>query len=85
LGRAKLAAIAVSVVAFVGALVGVVQASPNAIANMQAPGVVTQQGANSNVAQQFSRRSSSGNIAPLVLPQAPQMPTIRPFVRSRGS
>jgi hypothetical protein len=87
IGRIKLAAIALSVVAFLASLAGVVQASPAAIARTNA---AAQASALTQVAPvlppaRLGTGSSNGDVAPLVLPQRPQMPTIRPMIRSRGS
>ncbi len=86
LGRVKLGAIALSVVAFLASLAGVVQASPAAIAKMNAAqAAAVTQAAPVIPASQLGAGTSNGDAAPLVLPQRPQMPTIRPMVRSRGS
>lgn len=78
LGRIKVLAVIVSVVAFVGSLVGVAIANP-ATANRSAaasqPAVVLQ-------ATDLGVQPSAGS---LILPAQPQMPRIRPMTRTRGS
>ncbi len=90
LGRAKLATVAISAVAFVGALAGISQANPQtataqaAAARSSQPAPVTQQ-------VQLPRRSSSlaarRSPSSVVLPPLPQAPniTMRPYARTRGS
>ncbi|HEX9117316.1 MAG TPA: hypothetical protein VGA61_14710 [Anaerolineae bacterium] len=88
LGKAKLGAIAVSVVAFLGSLVAVAQASPAAIARMNtaAAGQATlAQSAPVAPSSRFRGGSQGSAVAPLNLPQRPQMRNVRPLVRSRGS
>jgi hypothetical protein len=90
LGRVKLGAIAFSVVAFVGSLAGVIRATPNTVkAPVAAQPVVVAQ-AQSLQRPAFDQQTSPfandiNNDPSLVMPVRPQMPTLRPFTRTRGS
>ena len=86
LGRARWATLGISLAAFVASLVGVVQASPAALARpgqVQAPSMPAQPAR--------PQLGSSQAAAPLVLPPVPQAPSpsqasrVVPRVRSRGS
>ena len=86
LERAKLTAIALSVVAFVGSLAGVIVATPNtkqAIDGLQPAISAPAPSSSANVPQLDSQLSNTE--APLVLPARPQMPSLRPLTRTRGS
>ncbi len=88
LGRVKLAAIALSAVAFVGSLAGVVRATPNTVRPQAAvqPAVQQQIAQAAPVAPQrpsfFAPQTQDGSF---VMPTRPQMPALRPFARTRGS
>jgi hypothetical protein len=88
LGRVKLGAIAFSAVAFVGTLAGVIRATPNTIKAPVAaqPAVVAQtQPLQSPALDQQASPFLNNNDPSLVMPVRPQMPTLRPFTRTRGS
>jgi hypothetical protein len=82
INRAKLAAVALAVVAFVSSLAGVVIANPG-VKQAQAAGPVSQ--AALTMPAPPAQLSQGDNGAPLVMPQMPQAPRLRPLVRSRGS
>jgi hypothetical protein len=78
LGRIKIVAVILSIVAFVGSLAGVAIANP-ATANRTV-----------QVAQNVAISPAPGiqtppSIGSLVIPTQPQMPRIRPMTRTRGS
>jgi hypothetical protein len=78
LGRIKILAVILSIVAFAGSLAGVAIANP-ATANRQPPAVQpVALGGASGIQQQL-------NDGSLVIPSAPQMPRFRPMTRTRGS
>jgi hypothetical protein len=78
LGRIKILAVILSIVAFVGSLAGVAIANP-ATANRT---VQVAQGVAISPASGIQAPSSIGG---LVIPAQPQMPRIRPMTRTRGS
>jgi hypothetical protein len=78
LGRIKIVAVILSILAFVGSLAGVAIANP-ATANRTVK--VTQGLAISPV----PGIQTPPNIGNLVIPTQPQMPRIRPMTRTRGS
>lgn len=86
LRRAKLGAVALSVVAFTGSLAGVAITNP-AVKNS---GVAVQTAAAANIPAiptppaQISQFSGGAGQS-FSMPQAPVMPAIRPMVRTRGS
>jgi hypothetical protein len=77
-GRIKIAAVILSVVAFIGSLAGVAIANP-ATANRQAQVV---QSASNGRAQGLGRQSGDES---LLIPSRPRMPSVRPMTRTRGS
>ncbi len=90
LGRAKLAAVAISLVAFVGALAGISQTNPQtaaaraAAAQNSQPPPVTQQAQLPDPSSSLIAPNSPSSVLLPPLPQAPNI-TFRPYARTRGS
>jgi hypothetical protein len=78
LARAKLVAVVLSVLAFIGSLATVAIANP-ATRNRALPAV------QSVVIQPPLGQGTGLDVGSLVLPVQPQMPRLRPLTRTRGS